>query len=592
MDEESRVRLSQAVNDFQEARRKAALENLLSRLRGKPADLLSYDTVRQKFRYIESSRRQLEDIPLDKIVGSVNRYTDFTRSFLPRQESDVQRWAFVRMGVESQTGLPPIEAYKVGDVYFVSDGHHRVSVARELGADSIQGYVTPVYTHVPLSPGDSPDTIILKSEYDHFLAQTHLDELRPAANLLVTAPGQYQKLLEHIAVHRYFMGQKRGKEVPYDEAVTDWYDTVYQPIANLIRERNLLRDFPGRTEADLYLWIMDYREEISGGGIGWEVQPERAAAHLAARFSPLTSRRLPRIVNQIRDFVTPEPFESGPPPGVWRAEHQTPHRGDHLFDDILVAVTGGKDGWAAVRIAIDVARREEARLTGLHVLTAEERKDNALTKRIEEEFNRRCQEAGIAGRLVVEGGQAADLLCRHSPWVDLIVFRLNHPPPNQKFQRLRSGVRSMIRRCSAPLLAVPQSKFNIGSALLAYGPGRKSDEALFVAAYLAGRWKIPLTVATVRNEEATAKVLGKAVTNASPTPLERARQYLETHDVQATYVEEPGDPARIILLNAEHYSADLIIMGGYESNPLLESLVGSTVDRVLRSTHRPVLICR
>ncbi len=329
---------------------------------------------------------------------------------------------------------------------------------------------------------------------------------------------------------------------------------------------------------------MDYRQALSGGGIGWEVQPERAAAHLAARFSPLTSRRLPRIVNRIRDFVTPEPFEAGPPPGVWRAEHQTPHRGDHLFDDILVAVTGEKEGWTAVRMAIDVARREEARLTGLHVLTTEERKDPAITRRIEEEFNRRCQEAGIAGRLVVEGGQAADLLCRHSPWVDLIIFRLNHPPPSQKIQRLRSGVRSMIRRCSSPLLAVAESKFNIGSALLAYGPGRKSDEALFVAAYLAGRWKIPLTVATVRREE--------NATASSPTSLERARLYLETHDVQATYVDETGDPARLILLNTEQYSADLIIMGGYESNPLLESLVGSTVDRVLRSTRRPVLICR
>ncbi len=583
--EDNRVRLSQAVSDFQEARRKAALESILSRLRGKPADLLSYDTVRQKFRFIESSRRQLEDIPLNKIVGSVNRYADFTRSFLPRHESDAQRWAFVRMGVEAQTGLPPIEAYKVGDVYFVSDGHHRVSVARELGADSIQGYVTPVYTHVPLSPGDSPDDIILKSEYDQFLAQTHLDDLRPEANLLVTAPGQYQKLLEHISVHRFFMGEKRGKEVPYNEAVTDWYDTVYQPIANLIRERNLLRDFPGRTEADLYLWIMDYRQELSGGGLGWEVQPERAAANLAARYSPVTSRRLPRIVNQIRNFVTPEPFAAGPPPGSWRAEHQTPHRGDHLFDDVLVAVTGGKEGWAAVRLAIEVARREEARLTGVHVLTGEERKDGTITARIEEEFIRRCQEAGIAGRLVIEGGQAADLICRRSPWVDLIIFRLVHPPPSQRLQRLRSGVRSMIRRCSSPLLAVPESKFNLGSALLAYGPGRKSDEALYVAAYLAGRWKIPLTVACVRREAGSEAP-------SSPTPLERARQYLETHDVQATYVEETGDPARMVLLNAEQHSADFIIMGGYESSPLRESLLGSTVDRVLRSTYRPVLICR
>src|SRR6266508_840043 len=98
--EENQVKLSQAVSDFHEARRKAALENILLRLLGKTPDLLSYDMVRQKIRLIESSRRDLKEIPLNKIVGSVNRYSDFTRSFLPRQESDAQRWAFVRMGME------------------------------------------------------------------------------------------------------------------------------------------------------------------------------------------------------------------------------------------------------------------------------------------------------------------------------------------------------------------------------------------------------------------------------------------------------------------------------------------------------------
>jgi nucleotide-binding universal stress UspA family protein len=583
-------RFSQAVNDFHEARRKASLESILSRLRGKPADLLSYDQVRQKFRFIESSRRILEQIPLEKIVGSVNRYTDFSRSFLPRVSSDAQRWANVRIGVDTSTGLPPIEAYKVGDVYFVSDGHHRVSVARELKADSIEGYVTPVYTHVPLSPGDSPDDLILKGEYDDFLAKTHLDDLRPGADLMVTAPGQYQKLLEHIEVHRYFMSQKLGREVPYGEAVTDWYDTVYQPLAEMIRERNLLRDFPGRTEADLYLWIMDYRQELSGGGLGWEVEPGRAARAFAANFSPVASRRLPRLASKIRNFFTPEPLCSGPPPGAWREEHQSAHRGDRLFDDILVTVPGGKKGWSAVRLAVEVARREEARLTGLHVPTEEDQNNQAQIPAIEEELKQLCTQAGIVGRLVVEPGQVATLLCQHSPWVDLIVFRLNYPPPTQPLKRLRSGARLLIRRCSSPILAVPDAQFHINSALLAYGEGRKSDEALFLATYLAGRWKIPLCVVTGKPEEKSSKQ--KKDIADTPTLLEQARQYLELHEVNATYIEVTGDLAVNILLAAEEHSSDLIIMGGYEDNPLRESLFGGTVDRVLRSTRRPTLICR
>jgi nucleotide-binding universal stress UspA family protein len=592
------AKFSQAVEDFHEARRKAALESLLARLRGKRSDLLSYDEVRRKFRLIESSRRDLEQIPINKIVGSVNRYTDFTRSFLPRMESDAQRWAFVRIGVDTFTGLPPIEAYKVGDVYFVSDGHHRVSVAKEVGADSIEGYVIPVFSHVPLSPGDSPDDLILKAEYDEFLAKTHLDELRPGVNLLVTAPGQYQKLLEHIDVHRFFLGEKREKEVPHNDAVTDWYDVIYLPISEMIRERNLLRDFPGRSEADLYLWIMDYRQELSGGGLGWEVEPERAANAIVAQFSPVAGRRVPRIASKILNFITPEPFVTGPPPGSWRVEHQSPRRGDRLFDDILVTVPGGKKGWPAVRLAIEVARREEARLTGLHVPTEEDLKNQSNIPAFEEEFTRLCAEAGIAGRLITETGQVAELLCQRSPWVDLIAFRLNYPPPTQPFKRLRSGVRSLIRRCSSPILAVPDAPFHLNSALLAYGPGRKSDEALFVATYLAGRWDIQLSVVTARREDSSKKRGGKQskateqALSTSPTPLERARQYLELHDVDAKFIEETGDPAQTILLAAEEQSADFIIMGGYEANPLREGLFGSSVDRVLRSTRRPTLICR
>jgi hypothetical protein len=252
-------------------------------------DLLSYDLVRNKLRAIESSRRILGDIPLDKIVGSVNRYTDFSRSFLPRQESDRERWARVRLGVDTQKGLPPIEVYKVGEVYFILDGHHRVSVARDMGMSSIEGYIIPVQTRVPLLYEDSPDDLIVKAEYTDFLSKTRFDELRPDADLLVTAPGQYQKLTEHIRVHQYFMDQKRTEAVSEAEAIGDWYDTVYLPVINLIRSQNVLRDFPNRTETDLYLWIMDYRSQISGGGIGWEVSTEKAVIDLSARFSPKTA---------------------------------------------------------------------------------------------------------------------------------------------------------------------------------------------------------------------------------------------------------------------------------------------------------------
>jgi len=174
----------------------------MARLTGRSADLLSYEEVRQKLKVKGMGKWGLEDIPLDAIVGSVGRYTDFTRSFLPRQDSDEERWARVKVAVTDLGGLPPIEVYQIGQAYLVRDGNHRVSVARQVAATHIQAYVTEVRTKVPLLPDTQPDDLILKAEYTDFLERTRLDELRPEADLSVTVPGQYQALEEHIEVHR------------------------------------------------------------------------------------------------------------------------------------------------------------------------------------------------------------------------------------------------------------------------------------------------------------------------------------------------------------------------------------------------------
>ncbi|MEN4100998.1 MAG: universal stress protein [Anaerolineaceae bacterium] len=574
--------LTRAIDDFREARRKAALESIAGALLRRQTDLLSYDQVRQNLRPIESARRDFGEIPLDKIIGSVNRYTDFSRSFLPRKESDLGRWTRVRLGIDTMGGLPPIEVYKVGEVYFVLDGHHRVSVARELGMKRIDGYIIPVHTRVPLSAGDSPDDLIIKAEYTEFLAQTRLDQLRADVNLLVTAPGQYQQLHEHIAVHRYFMGQERGGPIAETEAITGWYDTVYLPVIRMIRERNLLREFPQRSETDLYLWVMEYRHQLGRGGIGWELGLEKTAGYLAARFSP--HRRISRLLERLTHLVVPEPFDSGPPAGAWRSDHPAPRRTDHLFDDLLVTLQGGEKGKAVINLAIEFARREDARLTGLHVVNGADGKEDSETNRIQDDFMQRCAGAGIRGRTLLASGQASSLLCQNAPWVDLVLFTLNRPPPQQFFQRLYSGTRLLIRRCTTPLFAVPNAPFKLDSALLAYGPGRKAEEALFIAVYLAGKWQIPLTILTVN-----AKTSQPATT---PSPLERAREYLDGSGIQAEYIEHTGHSAREILLVAEEQRCGFIIMGGYESGPLRESIFGSTVDYVLRSTRRPILICR
>ena len=127
-----------AVQDFLRARRRAGLTEVLAVLSGREAPLLSYDEVRRRLHAVETPTQKLEDVPLDAIVGSVGRTQDFTREFLPRSDADKARWVGVRVAMTGLSGTPPVDLYRIGDAYFVRDGNHRVSVARQLGAKFIQ----------------------------------------------------------------------------------------------------------------------------------------------------------------------------------------------------------------------------------------------------------------------------------------------------------------------------------------------------------------------------------------------------------------------------------------------------------------------
>jgi nucleotide-binding universal stress UspA family protein len=279
--------------------------------------------------------------------------------------------------------------------------------------------------------------------------------------------------------------------------------------------------------------------------------------------------------------VTPDEIEAGPPPGQWREERLAARQDDRLFADILVAVSGDEIGWHALEQALAVARREGGRVHGVHVTRSEAEREGEDVQAIQTEFDRRCQAAGVPGRLAVEVGGVARKLCERSRWVDLVVLSLAHPPAPQPVAKLGSGFRTLIRRCPRPVLAVPEGALPLDRALLAYDGSPKAEEALFVATYLAGGWGIPLVVVTVIETGRT--------TSAA---LARAREYLESHRVEATFVKESGPVAEAILKTAEAHESDLIVMGGYGFSPVLEVALGSAVDRVLREARGAVLVCR
>jgi nucleotide-binding universal stress UspA family protein len=573
--------LPSALEDFRRARRQADLKELLGRIRGESTQLLSYDEVRQKLKMLGSSELGLRDIPLDAIVGSVGRYTDFTRDFLPRREVNPERWARVKLAASRLVGLPPIDVYQIGDVYFVQDGNHRVSVARQLGATHIQAYVTEVHTRVPLTPDIQIDDLILKAEYDSFLEQTQLDKLRPGADLSVSIPGQYPILLEHIAVHRYYMGLDFKRDISYPEAVAHWYDAVYLPVVEVIRNQCILRHFPGRTETDLYLWIAEHRAHLEEQ-LGWQINTEHTVSDLVSQFGAASENILSRIGGKILEIILPEQLEPEPPVGQWRFETLAAHSEDHMFQEILVPISGGKEGWYALEQALLVARREGAQLLGLHVVPTEEEKGSTMALEVQAEFERRCKEAELNGKLVVAAGEVANQIILHSRIADLVITNLAYPPTSQPLARLGSGFRDLIVHCPRPILATPQVLSPLGSALLAYDSSPKAQEALFIATYLASQWHIPLVVASVQDGG-----------HINEQTLERAKEYLEAHKVQARYALLQAGPVGEALLEASDiYSCDFLVMGGYGLNPILEVVFGSSVDQVLRESCKPMLICR
>ncbi|RLC66014.1 MAG: universal stress protein, partial [Chloroflexi bacterium] len=541
------------MQDFHRARARANLQYIMARLTGKSVDLLSYDEVGRKVKATKTAKRTLRDIPLDAIVGSVGRYNDFTRTFLPRKDSDEERWARVKVAMTSMEGVPPIEVYQVDQTYFVLDGNHRVSIARQLGATHIQAYVTEVHTKVPLEPGVQPDDLIVKAEYADFLERTHLDELRPEADLSVTVPGQYRTLEEHIAVHRYFMGLEQQREIPYQEAVVHWYDEVYMPVVEVIREQGMLWDFPDRTETDLYLWICDHRAELAEE-LGWEVEPQAAALDLVAQFSSRPQRVVARVGEKLIGAVMPDELEPGPPPGQWRRERLETRRSERMFADVLVALSGEQPGWCALEHALFVGQHEEARVHGLHVVPSTAQKESEEVQAIQAEFERRCQAAGVSGDLTVAVGKVPSNVCWYSRWTDLVVLSLSYPPAPQPMARLGSGLSSIIRRCPRPVLAVPCVPPRLHRALLAYDGSPKAEEALFVATYLSVRWEIPLVVVTVMEKERE---------RTASQALARAQKYLEERGGRAAFIEKNGPVAAAIVETAEQHDSDLIVMGGY-----------------------------
>lgn len=291
-----------ANQDFDRAVSRAFWRKVLTRLTGASNDLLPYDEVRARLPLWGQHYLGLQQIQIDRIIGSQGRYLDFDRAFLPVQSVTKDRWVSIDKAHLEQINLPPVDLYKMGEVYFVKDGNHRISVARQRGQEFVDAYVTEIDIPVELTPDFKMDDLALKQKQAEFLIATHLKELRPGARIEASKPAAYDELFEQISEHRWFLGEQRRREVPYPEAAASWYDTVYLPLVEFIREHDLLKDFAGFQEADLYLWVMEYQSYLrrayqaeSGGD---EAARLEAARHLALQHPLPAVRKLVEVLNR------------------------------------------------------------------------------------------------------------------------------------------------------------------------------------------------------------------------------------------------------------------------------------------------------
>ena len=255
-------RLHEGRAKFQSVYNKAFWRELLSQLTGRHQDLLNFDEIRSRLHLHEEHYEGVRDVPLDQIVGSVGRYKDFTATFLPRKSGMKERWSRVYALANSMEGPPPIELYKVGDVYFVRDGNHRVSVARQLNAKTIQAHVIEMPTTIPLRPGMSHRELEAAEAYANFLDETGLSRaVSEHESIELTEPSRYHELMGHIFLHERVMEPLEGHALTTEEATADWYFSMYKPAIDLIRKHNVLGLAKGkheaRTEGDLFLWLMN-----------------------------------------------------------------------------------------------------------------------------------------------------------------------------------------------------------------------------------------------------------------------------------------------------------------------------------------------
>ena len=253
--------------------------------------LLSFDEVKGALGTVSQVYVGIREVPVSQIVGSVGRHRDFDRAFLPSKPDLGTRWRRIDEIMDRGEELPPVSLYKIGDVYFVQDGNHRVSVARQRGVEMIDAEVIELRSRVPLDSSLTARDLLHKLEHRYLLERLPFDRVLPEIKIQFSDVSDYRKLATYVEAHGFKLSQLWRRYVSPEEVLRDWYEYGYRPIAEMIREERILDAFPGRTELDLYLWIVYHRERLALEARDDKVSPQAAKDDI---LKSVPRRRRPR----------------------------------------------------------------------------------------------------------------------------------------------------------------------------------------------------------------------------------------------------------------------------------------------------------
>jgi hypothetical protein len=246
---------SDAQHDFSRARRARLLSDIARRLRREPDDvglILPFEEVVEALGRVGQVDLGLQVVPLDAIVGTIDRAVDFDRGFRPTSARLRSRWERIAAAQRRGEALPPVSLYKVGDLYFVRDGHHRVSVAKSLGRTDIDAYVTEVRTRLRLGADLRVSELPLKDHERLFRERVPLDRER-RAQIKLSDPWDFGTLAEAVEAWGFRAMQERGNYMDRAEVARHWFDEEYIHVVDMLKAGGLIDS--GETETDAYLRV-------------------------------------------------------------------------------------------------------------------------------------------------------------------------------------------------------------------------------------------------------------------------------------------------------------------------------------------------